>query len=157
MLWLEAIHAHLVGHGRQAVSQVPGWDLVGQARPEPYRRVTQLLLGRRIVFPVRPAVPKGAHTGTLLGAIRFGGGPRPLSGHPSAPPAAGIVVVFDTHGRPIARFHVKAGHYFRLRLVPGRYLLIDDLQGLLSCGDIAPHVHATNTLHVTIPIGCGIV
>lgn len=156
VLWLEGFHAHLAGHGRQVVSQVPGWYLVGGGSPKPDRRVTRLRVGSRVVFPTKPAVPNGAHTGTLVGAIGFDGGPPPAPGYPPRRPEPGIVVLFDTRGELLARFHVKAGHRFRLRLVPGRYLLIDDIQGLLPCEDTSAHVHVSQTVHVSIPVGCGI-
>jgi hypothetical protein len=117
--------------------------------------VAQLLLGQRIVFPANPPVPRGAHTGTLVGAIRFEGGPVPPPGHPRRP-VSGTVVLFDTLGKLLARFTVKTGHYFRLRLTPGRYLLIDDLEGVISCGDVSAHVHPNQTVQVTLAVGCGI-
>ena len=153
VLWLEGFHARLVGNGRQVVSQLPGWHLARGGRPSPYPGVTKLVLGQRIDLPAKSAVPKGAHTGTLIGAIRFDGGPAPPPGHPR-PPGAGIVVLFDARGKLLARFAVKASHHFRVQLVPGRYLLIDDLDS--SCGAISVRVQANQTAHVTLPVGCDI-
>ncbi len=153
VLWLEGFHARLKGHGRQVVSQLPGWHLARGGRPKPDPGVAQLGLGGRIVFPAKPAIPAGARTGTLIGAIRFDGGPPSPPGH-ARPPASGVVVLFDQRGKLLARFGVKEGHHFRLRLVPGRYLLIDDLDS--SCGDVSPHVQANQVAHVTLPVGCDI-
>lgn len=153
VLWLEGFHARVTGHGRQVVSQLPGWHLTRGGRPSPYPGVTKLVLGQRIEFPAKPAVSMGAHTGALIGAIRFDGGPPPVPGHPR-PPASGVVVLFDARGKLLARFQVKEGQHFRLQLVPGRYLLIDDLDS--SCGDISPHVQRNQTVHAAIPVGCDI-
>lgn len=152
VLWLFGFHWRLGGRGTQIVAQLPGWGLVGKNRgkPNPYDGVTRLTAGAHIKIPAAPAVPHGARTGTIRGAVRFeGGAPNP---HPR--PIAGVVDLFNARGRLLAIFSVRARHYFRLRVVPGRYLLLDD--GDDFCGPSRVSVHAARVAEVTVGVGCDV-
>jgi hypothetical protein len=67
---------------------------------------------------------------------------------------ASPVVLFDARGRLLARFRVPVGHSFRLRLSPGRYLLLADNEDWVSCGPVSARVRASHTTRVTVPGGC---
>jgi hypothetical protein len=153
VLWLFGFHAQLTGNGREIVTQIPGWGLVGtdRTRPKPYNGVTELVAGSRIEIPSRPRVPAGTPTGALTGAIRLEGGPALIH----RPPIAGAVALFNAAGGIVARFHVSAGQRFRLQVAPGRYLLLADSEGWIFCGPTRAHVRAHHTTRVTVGTGCG--
>lgn len=136
------------------VAQLPGWGLVGtdRTRPDPYSGVTELVAGSRIDIPAKPVLPRGARTGILTGAIRFEGGPA----GGSRAPVAGVVSLFDDGGRLLARFVVRSGHHFKLRVASGRYLLLADSEGWIFCGPARVRVPTARTAQVTVPTGCGV-
>lgn len=152
VLWLYGFHAHLTGKGREIVTQIPGWGLVGtnRTRPEPYTGVTELIAGSRIEIPTRPRIPPGTPTGVLIGAIRFEGGPALIH----RPPIAGTVALFNANGRLVARFHAPAGKLFRLQLTPGRYMVLTDSEGWIFCGPTRAQVRTHHTTRVTVGTGC---
>lgn len=153
-LWLYGFHWRVTGSGREVVGQVPGWGLVGRNRehPHPYSGVTKLVTGTRIRIPTKPFVPPGSSTGIISGAVRVEGGPPP-GPHPR--PIAGVVAVFNGRGRLLARFAATAGHDFRLRVAPGRYLLLADSEGWTFCGPTRATVRAHRQTRVTVGTGCG--
>jgi hypothetical protein len=147
----EGFHARLRGQGREIVSQLPGWGLTGRnGQPHPYSGVTDLVAGRTIVYPTKPVLRAGQRSGTVVGAIRFEGGP--FVRH--RPAIAGTVVVFDARGGLVARFRVGGAHDFRLRLAPGRYYLLDDIEG--PCGDTPALVRIAQQVQVTLGVGCDV-
>lgn len=152
VLWLSGFHAQLTGKGREIVTQIPGWGLVGtdRTRPEPYTGVTKLIAGSRIEIPARPRISAGTPTGRLIGAIRFEGGPALIH----RPPIAGTVALFNATGRLIARFHVRAGKPFHIQVIPGRYLLLADSEGWIFCGPTRARVRTHHTTRVTVGTGC---
>jgi hypothetical protein len=140
-LWLEGFRARLAGHGRQVVSQVPGWGLVDSTdRPDPFDGTATVRAGRRIAIPTTPALAPGAPSGVLKGTVS--------EGKPSAVPVA----LFDASGRLLARFRAP----FRLKLAPGRYLLLADTGSLGSPGPVGADVAAGHTRRVVVPNGCTI-
>jgi hypothetical protein len=146
VLWLEGFHARLAGRGRQVVAQIPGWGLTdrgtGNDRPDPYTGVAKLRAGQRIAIPTTPTLRPGASSGLLIGTL----------GSPT--PSAGPVAVFDASGRLLARFRTPARRPFRLRLAPGRYLLLADNETQISCWPAAARVRADHTTKVSVPSGC---
>src|SRR6202043_1480401 len=112
-------HSRLKGRGRQVVSQLPGWGLAMQGkagwRPDPYNGVATLRAGQRVAIPTVPLLMPGTRSGVLVGTV----------GSPTRS-AAVPVAVFDASGRLLARFRPPAQQPFRLRLSPGRYLLLAD-------------------------------
>jgi hypothetical protein len=138
VLRLEGFHARLTGAGREVVSQFPGWGLVNQrtGRPDPYDGVAMLRAGHRVAIPTRPALRPGTRSGVLLAT------------------GASPVVLFDARGRLLARFRVSSGQSVRLRLAPGRYLLIADDEAWISCGSASARVRVGQVTRVTVPGGC---
>jgi hypothetical protein len=152
VLWLFGFHSRTTGRGRQIVGQLPGWGLVGKdrGRPNPYDGVTKLTAGSHIKIPSAPVIPPGARTGILKGAVRFEGGPPA----PHRPPIGGVVDLFDSRGKLLAIFSVRNHHYFRLRVLPGRYLLLDDTD--YSCGPTRASVHTAAITRVTVGAACDV-
>lgn len=101
----------------------------------------------------------GAHAnqGVLRGKIVMQGG-SPTTGTPAA--LAGTVAVYTRTGKPIARQHVRAGHDFRFRLAPGRYLLNVGpklrYKPAVACPPTPARVRSGTTTTVIVGIGCGI-
>ncbi len=98
--------------------------------------------------------------GVLTGGIRFVGDAVPRTWTPRA----GDVSVFTPAGKFVARKHERAGHYFRIRLAPGHYLVTPSRRlhsnfgpGAASCPTVKVVVHAGRTTHVDVDIGCGLV
>jgi hypothetical protein len=149
VLWLEGFHSRLEGRGQQVVSQLPGWGLAmqgrGGRRTGPYTGVATLRAGKRIAIPTVPALRPGARSGVLVGTVGS-----------FARSAAIPVAVFDASGRLLARFRSPAQGPFRLRLSPGRYLLLADNDFAISCGPAAARVHAGQRTSVNVPAGCDV-
>ncbi len=70
---------------------------------------------------------------------------------------AGVIALFDARGKLLARFAVRAKHYFRLRLTPGRYVLLADSEGWIFCGPSVASVHRNRVTRVTVGAGCGVI
>ena len=101
---------------------------------------------------------RGADKGIVTGAIHRVGGPATVT---PQPPQAGEVSVFTASGRLVARQHVRAGHLFRFKLDPGRYLLNSGRQlynkraSRNDCKPVKARVRAGQTVHVNVGYGCG--
>lgn len=116
------------------------------------RRAALSSPGPRLVSQLQSLLSSRAGTGTLIGAIRFVGGPSVLH----RPPIAGEVSVFTAAGRLIAREKVRAGQWFHFRLAPGRYELSDgaSLHPRLDCSPTTAVVRASQTTRADVDTGC---
>jgi hypothetical protein len=157
ILWLQGFRAHVVQHGLEVVAQLPGWGLTAPNgdRPHPYSGSVTLTLGRTITRTRLRAPTAGRPAGILAGALILGGGP-PLPPGQARPPSAGIVNVFNQHGKLLAQPRTRAGHYFRLRVAPGVYLLSDAQEARVSCRATRARVRPGQTTRAVIEFGCDI-
>ncbi|HWF26297.1 MAG TPA: hypothetical protein VG275_12655 [Solirubrobacteraceae bacterium] len=95
-----------------------------------------------------------AQRGILIGVVRFDGGPGLLQN------VGGEVSLFRPDGHLVARERVTAGHEFRFRARPGRYLLNAgrqlDYKRPLGCSPSSARVRGGRTTYVVAWTGCGI-
>lgn len=99
---------------------------------------------------------KSPALGVVIGSIRAGGGPAPLSG--VAPEVAGVVTVFTEAGREVAQGDTRPGTGARFVLAPGRYQLNagPQLHSKEGCPPTKVVVRGGQTMRVAIVIGCRI-
>jgi hypothetical protein len=102
-----------------------------------------LTAGDQISIPTKPPLKPGAPTGLLVGT---------LTGDYRS--AKNPVVLFNGHGRLLATFKVPSVPPFRLRLSPGRYLLLPDDGLEFGCLAARVRVRAGEVAHVAVPFGC---
>jgi hypothetical protein len=147
-LWLEGFRSQLIGHGKQVISQLPGWGLSDRSGQGPLALPKQgalLTAGDRLAIPTRPAITPGSPTGTVVatGKRGSGAGPKP-------------VAVFDSSGRLLARISLPGQRPLRVELMPGRYLLLPDYFESSTCIPAHVRVQAGQTTNVTLPFDCEI-
>ncbi len=84
----------------------------------------------------------------VTGAIRRPGAPAARLG--------GTVTLFSPAGYEVDTASVRAGHDFRLRLVPGRYRIVAGgrLHTVGACAPVRIHPRAAQTLRIDLETGC---
>jgi hypothetical protein len=96
-------------------------------------------------------------TGTLAGRVRICGGPSPPKGGTHCWGEGGIVSVFDSTRRRVAREHTTAHARFDFRLPAGRYRLVARIsrkpaQQLLAERRAPVHVGRTTRARIVIGV-----
>ena len=85
----------------------------------------------------------------MIGSIFFVGG-DPLANRLRS--IAGVVTVFDLHGKIVAHMRVGVGHSFRFKLSPGRYKLT--INPSYGCPPEIVQIRADRTTRVNADTGC---